>query len=356
MSAAAYFCGAGGSSRGLHDAGYKVVAYDVWPVAVATHNANGMVAHVHDLSDPLLDDRLPHAPLAWFSTPCQPFSAAGDGDGEFDERDGFPWALRILAKTLPAVAIFENVKGLTFDKHRRYFEGILHAIHRLGYRFEWRVLNTAAFGVPQTRERCIIIARRDGGDIRWPEATHTEQEGMFTAKWVSMADALGWSDDRSLTQPRGQGMSERHGSRPATPGSRPAPTIRCRDEYFVRLHSRQNNRDGSEIVFDVTDRPAPTVGTKVEGQWWLERPATTIAGDVRVSAPGRHDPTVSGSQQADAIRLTIPELARLQDFPDDWIWTGTKTDQARQIGNAVPATLARILAEANRPITAEVAA
>jgi site-specific DNA-cytosine methylase len=79
------------------------------------------------------------------------------------------------------------------------------------------------------------------------------------------------------------------------------------------------------------------------------RPATTIAGDTRVFQPGgHHEP---GEQSANSIRLTIAELAKLQGFPDDYVWTGTKTDQARMIGNAVCPIMAQVLAEANRPVT-----
>lgn len=321
LRAVALFGGCGGSSKGLQDAGFEVVAFDYWQPAVDTHNANGMVAHLHDLSDESLDDAIPEAPLWWISAPCQPFSAAGDGAGEFDDRDGFPWALRLVAKRLPAVCIFENVKGLTFRKHHGYFAGILHALRELGYHVEWRVLNCADLGVPQTRERCIIVARRDGGPITWPAPTHTKQAGMFTAKWVTMAEALGW------------GMTERPFVTIATSSPTGGP--------------RMGGCGGSAA--------RATVTTERDEGWWIERPATTINGDPRVSAPGRHDPEVSGSQQADAIRLEFHELATLQGFPADWRWCGTKTSIARQIGNAVPPALARVLAEANRPVVLEVA-
>lgn len=542
-----YFCGAGGATRGLAEAGFEVVGYDNWPVAVATHCANGMPAVVLDLSDPAIDELLDcDADLAWFSSPCQPFSSAGDGEGEFDERDGFPWALRILAHTMPKVAIFENVKGLTFEKHRPYLARVLDTIRQLGYRLDWNVLNTADYGVPQTRERCIIIARRDGGPIVWPTVTHTEDEGLFTAKWVSMATALGWglpvrpaytvtvgSKDGGSAEPigsswvrdrlkaerdsddparwelkytgRGDGMIERHGDRPGFPLDGPAPTVTRNavkdyevlpaDEIagmgkmmgagMVERHGDRplrtpedpaftiratgggnasggvvwvlntgrdwpeggerddaqtlpldgpaptvaaaagqwqwrpvpdadavvsNGNNTMKVSRDAQDmvpyersiqEPAPTVDTKAAGAWqvgdpghrqppmsWIvraggdanatersidapaptvlgrkdpngwtvDRPATTIQGDDRVFSPGSHmandgrDNTKAVGRSAEAIRLTIPELATLQDFPPDWIWTGNKTEQARQVGNAVPRTLARLLAEANRPL------
>ena len=358
MNATVLFAGAGGSSLGLEQAGYRTVGYEYWKPAADTHNANGMTCRIHDLSVQPLDTMFLPCDLLWASPPCQPFSAAGDGEGEFDDRDGFPWTLRIIARLLPPVVIIENVKGLTFAKHHAYLAGILASLRELGYAVEWRVLNSADYGVPQTRERCFIVCRRDGGPITWPMPTHTEHAGMFTESWVTMAAALGWGEDvLGVQKLMGSGMVERHGERPIRQTDEPAFSVRAqgggRDPGgFVKmvLNYRQTDRDGEPITCDVTDRPSPTVGTKSYGQWVFTRPATTINGDV-TDRPAPTVGTQSGSQWIvnDAIRLTIAELARLQDFPDHYEWCGTKTDQARQIGNAVPPTMARVLAEVNRP-------
>ena len=315
------FEGCGGSTKGLHRAGYSTIGFEYWQPAVTCAQANGFDARLHDLSDPTLDHLVPYAPLWWASPPCQPFSAAGAGEGEFDDRDGFPWLLRLVALRLPEVVIVENVKGLTFRKHSAYLCAVLEGFRALGYEVDWKVLNCADLGVPQTRERCIIICRRDGGPITWPAPTHCETGGMFTAKWVTMADALGWSMDRPSYTVL-SGGTETGGAEHFTPAA-------CKAMRRITLHSRQN-RDGEPITFDVTDRPAPTVGTQVESQWVLE------------GAP--------------SVKLSIDELAQLQGFPPDWKWTGTKTQQARMVGNAVPAALAAAVASVNRPITLERAA
>lgn len=286
------FCGAGGASYGLELAGYDVTGYDHWQPAVDCHNANGMPAHLHDLSDPTQDHLIPHAPLWWASPPCQPFSAAGAGEGEFDGRDGFPWLLRLVTLHRPDVLIVENVKGLTFRKHSGYFCGVLEGLRSLGYVLDWRVLMAADYGVPQTRERCIIVARLDGGPITWPAPTHCETGGMFTLPWVTMAQALGW-DDGAMT-----------------------------------LHYRQNDPEGNPITCNLDGRPAPTIGTQSQSQWIIEPHG----------------------------KVTITELATLQGFPADWTWTGTKTQQARMVGNAVPPALAHAVAAANRPLQMERAA
>jgi site-specific DNA-cytosine methylase len=386
------FAGAGGASLGLHQAGYTVVGFDHWQPAVDTHNANGLPAHLHDLSDPERDHLIPECDLLWASPPCQPFSAAGNQDGEFDDRDGFPWLLRIVARLLPPVVCVENVKGLTFATHAAYFGRVLASFTRLGYRWEWKVLNAADYGVPQTRERCFIVARRDQRPIVWPAPTHAKGDSLFLKPWVTMAEALGWSGE--LSYRRGEGMIEPHGERgPWDTATIPAPTVHRNSEKDWRLQPgswadgrggnrrnyhphdepapsvvlgndasgwrwvldyRQTGGDGTPVIVDVTDRPAPTVGTQSQSQWIVtredwphHRPATTIAGDIRVFQPGGHHQP--GEQSQNAIRLTIAELARLQGFPDTWQWTGTKTAQARQIGNAVPPILAQRVAEVNRP-------
>lgn len=184
-----YFAGADGAGRGIQDAGFTTHGYEVWGVAIECARANGHTITEIDLSDPTQDDRITPARIAWFSPPCQPFSAAGAGDGEFDERDGLPWTLRLIERFGYDVVFVENVKGLTFARHADYFGAFLTSLRALGYVVEWRVLNCADFGVPQTRERTIVIGRRDGMSIRWPEPTHTPAEGMFTKRWVTMAEA-----------------------------------------------------------------------------------------------------------------------------------------------------------------------
>ena len=344
MNATVLFAGCGGSSLGLERAGFRSWGYEKWNPAIQTHNANEMTCFPHDLSSPRVDMGVRPCDLLWASPPCQPFSAAGDGEGELDDRDGFPWTIRIISKLLPPVVIIENVKGVTFSKHADYFSSVLRAIAHCGYRVDWRVLNSADYGVPQTRERCFIVARRDNGPIRWPAPTHAQGDSLFLKPWVTMAEALGWDEGAVLVGNNtiaGVGLAER-------PASGQAMTVGTRGDLWT-LHYRQTNRDGEPITCDVTDRPAPTIGTQSASQWVFTRPATTIAGDTRVFQPGgHHEP---GEQSQNAIRLTIAELAKLQGFPDDYVWTGTKTDQARMIGNAVPPVMAQVLAEANRPVT-----
>jgi hypothetical protein len=146
-AAAVFFEGAGGSTCGLRDAGYDTHGYENWLTAVETARANGHHSTLCDLSHPGDDYMIEPADVAWFSPPCQPFSAAGDQGGEFDDRDGFPWTLRIIDRFRFPIVFIENVKGLTFSTHHAYFAGVLEAIRQLGYQVEWKVLNCADYGI-----------------------------------------------------------------------------------------------------------------------------------------------------------------------------------------------------------------
>lgn len=296
------FCGAGGASLGLREAGYQVVGFDNWRVACDTHRLNGLATVQADLNEIDWSGDEP-IDLLWASPPCQPFSAAGRGEGRYDPRDGFPAVLRAISALRPPLVVIENVRGLLFKKHRPYIDAILSDLTEAGYTSDCRLLNTADFGVPQTRQRAFIVASRPGLPMQWPTPTHAKGGTGGLLPWVSMAEALEW--------PAGV-----HVSRGFVNG-------RPRDSW-----------NG--------DHPSRTV-TASARSWCYERPATTIACDSRVFQPGGHH--APGQQSQNAIRIEPWEAARLQGFPDSFTFTGSRTQQIKQIGNAVPPIMARLVVE-----------
>ena len=278
------FCGAGGASLGLHRAGYDVIGYDAWQTAVDTHNANGLPAELLDLATTTPTPPR-QAALLWASPPCQPYSLAGEQQAADDDRDGLPWWLRTVAELLPPVTVMENVAGLA-TAHRPALDAALAQLTELGYRHDWRILSAADYGVPQTRPRLFVIARRDGIPLRWPEPTHAAGAGMFHRPHVTMAEALGYTGR-------------------------------------VVLDRRQT---GAPLI-DCTERPAPTVTTTAVGKGvWLVRNLDT----------------------GERLSLTNDDTATLQGFPPDWRWTGHRRDIARQIGNAVAPAIAEAIGTALR--------
>jgi DNA (cytosine-5)-methyltransferase 1 len=319
--------------RGMGEPDLHVVGYELDDDAVDTHQAADHYTVQTDLRHfawaPMQELDLVHA-----SPPCQPFSAGGTHGGMEDPKNCMPAALRAIKELQPRVATIENVKGLASKKHRAYLGWILKELHAYGYDdVEFKVINAADFGVPQTRQRLWIVARNDGA-VRWPHPTHARVPGMLNEKpWVSMADALGWDDGDLVGFPRrddGRGVVEINGElyreRDLVPASMPAHTIGSKGRSWLRfLNTGMNWPKGGTRKDAQTrgvDQPAPTVSTRSGRQWhW---------------------------HHCDEIeRVTIQELAVLQGFPADYPWQGSLTSQGFQVGNAVPPAMAAAVIGAN---------
>lgn len=223
MKAYDLFAGAGGASLGLTAAGYDVTGFEFWETAVETQLANGLNCLRADVND--VDWGMMLTPdLLWASPPCQPYSKAGKMQGSNDERDGMTGFIRAVLTLLPGSFVMENVATLSSPRYETHLNAVLDAL-RPQYQLEWKVLNCANFGVPQTRKRFVLIGRL-GQDVIWPEGN---------CEWVSMAEATGVPPEWQLELRQGV-------TRPS--GRVPAPLIGC-------------------------DRPAPALTTQSVGasQW-----------------------------------------------------------------------------------------
>jgi DNA (cytosine-5)-methyltransferase 1 len=207
-----------------------------------------------------------------------------------------------------------------------------------GYSVWTGMVYAERYGVPQTRQRAVLLASR-AREVSEPIATHRRyfppghryaESGNgdgHLPRWVSMAEALGWNSDWVVEYRRGGDRINE-----ATPVSSPSPTITSRtNRWQVKTHP---------------DMPESTRKLRSDS-WPLDRPATTITGDPRVFPPGGHH--VFGSQSRGAIRVSIQEAAVLQTFPSDYPFQGTRTKQFLQVGNAIPCRLAQRLLESVLP-------
>jgi DNA (cytosine-5)-methyltransferase 1 len=206
------FAGAGGTSTGalraIRARGYEVdlVAVNHWDVAVATHTANHPEAahHCVDLDSAKPLELVPEGrlDLLWASPSCTEHSYAKGGRPIDDQNRATAWCVVRWAETLlPKRIIVENVKQFLawgpLDSKRRpidarkgeIFQAWLKAIESLGYRVEHNILNAADYGVPQSRVRLFIQARRDRRRIVWPIATH----GRTGLPWNPAREIIDWS-------------------------------------------------------------------------------------------------------------------------------------------------------------------
>lgn len=290
------------------------------------------------------------------------------------------------------------------------WERIRHVLAGRGYHVWTGVLNAANYGVPQTRERAILIASRVRR-VGPPPPSHSDQRKggclLGLAPWVTMAEALGWDGPLRATQRNSSTgeYGERDSEEPAfTVASnadrwkRPARTVcgnwaprwaydrrqgRTRDGVrtmveLVDMHEpaptlgadglakgrdvwRYRNGNQENAAERDLDEPAPTVhfGNNLNRVEWVKRrPATTVAATPRIGRPGHKNRETGEAQfERDAVPVTATEAAILQDLPPDWPFQGTKTSVFRQIGNAIPPGLAEaVLREATGIAASEAAA
>ncbi len=176
LTAVELFAGAGGLALGAQRAGFRHLALierEVDACATLRQRAAWRGAVVEaDVRD--LDlRRYAGADLLTGGPPCQSFSTAGTRRLDADERNMFPEAIRAVREIRPRAVFFENVKGLVAGKARAYFDRIRAQIAALGYQVHWRVVNAADHGVPQVRDRVVLVAfrRNVGTQWKWPAPT-----------------------------------------------------------------------------------------------------------------------------------------------------------------------------------------
>ncbi len=369
------FAGAGGLGMGLHRAGFEpalVVERDRWCCETIRENmerdASLMAGWSLVEGDVRGVDFAPYegkVDLVSGGPPCQPFSRGGRHRAHSDTRDMFPEAVRAVREVAPRAFVFENVKGLTRAAFRNYFEYIrlqmehpeleagegedwtehlsrlerhhLSGSHEgLRYHVVARVLNAASFGVPQRRERVIFVGFRDDIGIEWsfPEPTHS-------------AGAL------ALSKRPGGEYWERH----RIPRSeRPDPGNY--DAVAMRLVEPPATLPWRTVRDAISDLPDPETDPAAASEWLnhrfqpgarsypghtgspLDEPAKTLKAGVH-GVPGGENML---RRPDGSIRyFTVRESARLQTFPDGFAFHGSWGETMRQLGNAVPVDLARIV-------------
>ena len=377
MNAIELFAGAGGLALGTASAGFQHCAVLEWDkYACETMRQNqacgskivaGWTVYEQDVRTFDYTPFHGKVDLLAGGPPCQPFSIGGKSRGHADDRDMFPELCRAVREIAPKAVLVENVKGLTRRAFSTYFSYITlqlrhpELIRRLDetweqhltrleqhhvkgkkdgleYRLVWRLVNAADYGIPQRRERVFFVAIRSDVGRGWsfPEPTHSV-DSLLHDQWVS-----GDYWDTHAVAKHARAMFPLR--------------IRTRIEKLA-FSGRANSQAWRTVRDAISDLPVPKMsacrkianhrlqpGAKVyPGHTGspLDAPAKTLkAGDHGV--PGGENMLL---QPDGSVRyFTVREAARLQDFPDDYVFHGSWTETMRQLGNAVPVGLAGIVA------------
>lgn len=384
MKAVELFAGAGGLGLGLSMAGIKpvaVVEWDKWACDTIRENQERGFPLVSDwplfeadvrkwIHEHKGDPELQGLDVVAGGPPCQPFSMGGKHRAHRDSRDMFPVTVEVIRHLKPKAFIIENVKGLTRPTFHNYYQYILlqlefpeltkradeswsehysrlqqrktskaQGVNGLTYNLVPKLLNAANHGVPQRRERVFMVGFRSDLGVRWgfPTETHS-YHALLHDQWVS---GEYWERHRIAKS-----------KRPSVPTEMLPVVDRLRGLGLQpTTHAWRTTRDA---LFDL---PAPGIAEsalfhnhklqpgarpyKGHTGSHIDLPAKTLkAGDHGV--PGGENMLVDldGSCRYFSVR----ESARLQTFPDGYVFHGAWSETMRQLGNAVPVRLARVVA------------
>ena len=334
------FCGAGGLSLGFQRAGFRsLLALDNNEAATRTY---GRQFGDHVLCRPVTADiELPSATAIIGGPPCQGFSSAGMRRSG-DERNSLVCCFaEIVARQLPLAFVFENVEGfLTAEGGARVLD-LLAPLISAGYRIHVRKVNAANYGVPQHRKRVVAI-----GGLKWdpsfPDPTHSAH-GAPGARLAGTCLPPTPTLEVSL-----EGLSPAATAAPGQPhGHFYRPLIGIDLDRARALKPGQTMRDlPNQLWHDSYQRRA---NRRVKDGTPTERRGGAPAG-VRRLVPNAPCKAITGGALSEFLHpfedrnLTLRECARIQTFPDDFIFLGTVSEQAQLIGNAVPPLLATALA------------
>ncbi|PKO68892.1 MAG: DNA (cytosine-5-)-methyltransferase [Betaproteobacteria bacterium HGW-Betaproteobacteria-16] len=291
--------GAGGQAIGLERAGFEHAALiELEPPACATLRLNRPAWNVVEGDLRAFSGRPHHGvDLIAGGVPCPPFSKAGKQLGGEDERDLFPEAIRLVDECRPQAVMLENVRGLLDGVFADYRLKVEKQLKKLGYVPGWRLLNASDYGVSQLRPRVVFVGiRKDmASGFEWPEPIKSQPPTVGELLVDLMSEngwrgARRWKEQASSIAPTLVGGSKKHG------GPDLGPT-RAKQAWAA-------------------------IGVDGMGLW-DEAPPRDFVG---------------------MPRLTPRMTARVQGFPDDWLFAGRKTAAYRQIGNAFPPPVAAAVA------------
>ena len=355
------FAGCGGLTRGFEDEGFEPILAVEWDLAAAaTYAANFGEDHTYwgDISA-LGDNEIPSAQVIVGGPPCQGFSNLGARDPDDPRNRLWKEYVRVVTHANPDVFVIENVDRFMKSHEFGLLKEEVESGDLADYEIANGVLNAADYGVPQRRRRAIVIGSRIGTP-KLPEATHAKDDEALQP-WVTVAEAFDgvpWETETTrLPDYETEFFDERVDGVYKEPdlhvGRNPRPLSL---ERYDSVPPGGGRFDLPEHLLPDCWRNKPTGTTDVMGRMSWDAPSLTIRTEFFKPEKGRylHPQWVEDDPAARVNRpITHREAARLQDFPEDFLWCGSKIEIARQIGNAVPVGLAAAIAREVKALVRE---
>lgn len=331
------FCGLGGFSLGFEKAGFETVfAVDLWNDAVKTYNYNrgaeiAVNKDIKEIDDKFLAELKKEHNIVGVigGPPCQGFSTVGTR--KIDDERNFLYLeyYRVVKDLMPQFFVIENVKGLLTLNNGMFFEDITERFGKLGYTIEAKILDASEYGVPQKRQRVFFVGLRNGVHFKFPEPLG------YT---ISTEEALG--DLPSLDKCK-EDRCTMYEMLPFTPYQQ---EIRGESVELNNHEQTKHTEQTVEIISKIKD------GGSIKDlprEYWEVRKYNKAFQRMNSKEPS-HTVDTGHRNYFHYKENRIPsvrECCRLQSIPDDFIITGSKTSQYKQVGNCVPVNLAYNIAK-----------
>lgn len=336
------FCGCGGLSKGFEEAGYNIlIGVDFDQSALNTYNANHKTAKgiQLDLSEPesfdIIDKELNGQTVDVIigGPPCQGFSLTGPRNFDDKRNKLYLAMIETVKRYQPCAFMIENVPGMANLYKGEVRDEIVRRFTKLGYTVTYKIVCAADYGVPQIRKRLVFIGLKDSLESFEFPAPYLAEEDYLTCE-----DAL--SDLPSLSDCLGSEISE-YESEPQNEFQRLMRENATQLYNHTAINHKQFVKDVIALVPDggnYKDLPPGVGESRIFHMAWTRlnsrRPARTVD---------------TGHRNLFHYKWnrcpTVRESARIQTFPDDFVFLGNRGQQNKQVGNAVPVLLAKAIAE-----------
>ena len=348
------FAGAGGLGTGFEKCGFNIVAAnDIWKPAAETYKANhpNVKYIVEDIAKINGDELLKNTKYTKADIdviiggpPCQGFSTLGKRFIDDPRNKLFKEYVRIVNDIRPKFFVMENVSGILSMENGKVLKNILKSFNDIGYKVKYKLLNAAEYGVPQQRERTIFIGTRLNIEIDYPKKSHSLNNEKGYKKALTLWDAIGdlpQSDSEEITK------------YVDLPKNDYQKLMRKSSNFITNHKPPIHNEKAKNMMkyipvgksaWEVKDMPKELKPTSGYGNTYARlnpfEPGMTITRNFACISSSRciHPYLNRG--------LTAREAARIQSYPDNYVFKGSKTDIHIQIGNSVPPLLAEQIATA----------